>query len=190
MAKFCPECGTATEKRIVSGPERDACPACGFVQFSKAKIGVGALVFRNGRVLLVERNLPPYGIWTLPSGHQEENETLETAVIGEALEETGMGILPQGIVFLRNMMEHGFIDLYCVFLCESDPGEMPVVGDDESTAARFVSISDFDKINIEPDSRWFVESYLKQQPDRMVKLANPFTHPNLQIYANEGVHPS
>jgi len=186
MAKFCPECGSETKKRIVSGREREACPACGFVQFSRAKVGVGALVFRYESVLLVERNLPPYGIWTLPSGHQEENETLETAVMRETMEETGMNILPRGIVFVRNMMEHGSVDMYCVFLCDSDPADEPVVNDDESTAACFVPVSDFGKMNIEPDSRWFIETYLNKRPERMIKQANPFTHPSLQIYAGGG----
>ena len=73
MAKFCPECGTVTERRSAAGRERDACPNCDFVQYAKSKIGVGALVFRGESVLLVERSIYPHGLWTLPSGHQEEN---------------------------------------------------------------------------------------------------------------------
>jgi len=187
MAKYCPECGTATEKRIVSALERDACPACDFVQFAKAKIGVGALVFRSKSVLLVERNTPPYGIWTLPSGHQEENETLEAAVLREVWEETGMRILSRGIVFLRNMMEHNAIDIYCVFLCDSDLQEEPIVNDNESTAAQFVPLIGFDELNIEPDSRWFIETYLDLQPEILVAQENPFNHRNLQIYTTGSV---
>ena len=182
MTKFCPECGMVTERRFVAGRERDACPNCGFVQFAKTKIGVGALVFRDKSVLLVERALYPQGIWTLPSGHQEEGETLEMAVVREVWEETKMNVQPRGIVFLRNMMEHGAVDMYSVFLCDPDPNEEPFVNDVESTAARFVALDEFDNLNAEPDSHWFVETYLDLQPEPMMTLMNPFTHPQLQIF--------
>lgn len=182
MAKFCPECGSETEGRVVGGRERNACPNCNFVQFAKTKIGVGALVFRGERVLLVERNSPPHGLWTLPSGYQEEDETLEMAVVREVWEETGLRVYPRGIVFMRNMIEHGAIDSYSVFLCDSDSKEEPSPNDDESTEAHFVPIEMFDELNIEADSRWFVETYQELQPEPMLAIANPFKHPNLQIF--------
>jgi len=182
MTKFCPECGSATEKGFVAGRERDICPNGDFVQFAKTKIGVGALVFHGESVLLVERNIHPHGIWTIPSGHQEENETLEMAVVCEALEETGMNVQPRGIVFLRNMMEYGAVDMYSIFLCDSDSKEEPFVNDPESTTARFVPMDEFDEINIEPDSRWFIETYLNMKPKPMMPMTNPFTHPSLQIF--------
>jgi len=182
MAKFCPECGFATEKGIISGRERNICPNCGFVQYARAKIGVGALVFREGSVLLVERALHPHGLWTIPSGYQEKGETLEAAVGREVLEETGLHVQPRGIIFLRNMMEHGAIDMYSVFLCEPADGE-PFVNDAESTSARFVSLTEFDSLIIEPDSRWFIETHLARALVRMVPMANPFVHPYLQIFS-------
>jgi len=182
MAKFCPQCGTATEQNFVAGRDRDACPNCGFVQFARTKIGVGALVFRGESILLVERITSPNGIWTLPSGHQEEDETLEMAVIREVWEESGMNVHPRGIVFLRNMMEYGAIDVYSVFLCDSDSKAEPFVNDAESTAARFIPMNEFDDLNIEPDSRWFIETYLDLQPKPMMVMVNPFTHPHLQIF--------
>ena len=186
MAKFCPECGNATERRFMAGRERDACPGCGVVQYAKAKIGVGALVFRGRSILLVERLVHPRGIWTLPSGYQEEGETLEMAVLREVLEETGLNVQPRGIVFLRNMMEHGAVDMYSVFLCDLVTEDEPFVSDDESISARFVSSDEFDALNIEPDSRWFVETYLGSGLEAMRSTANPFTHPHLQIFTARG----
>lgn len=182
MANFCPNCGTKTEKRQVSGKERDACPNCDFVEFAKTKIGVGALVFRTDSVLLVERNIKPRGIWTIPSGYQEMDETLEAAVVREVWEETGLQIYPRGIVFMRNMLEQGAIDSYSIFLCEADSKDEPGASDDETRQAHFVPIEAFDEINIEPDSRWFIETYLELQPEPMLAIANPFKHPNLQIF--------
>ena len=182
MAKFCPECGFETERKYVAGRKRDACPNCDFVEFTKAKIGVGAIIFREGSVLLVERVLPPRGIWTIPSGYQEEGETLEMAVKREVLEETGINVQPQGIVFLRNMMEHGAIDMYSVFHCEQADGEH-FVNNAESISVRYVSFAEFDNLNIEADSRWFIETYQSLRFDSMTSIANSFTHPYLQIFA-------
>jgi ADP-ribose pyrophosphatase YjhB (NUDIX family) len=187
MANFCPECGTKTEQHFVAGKDRDACPACGYVEFARTKIGVGALVFRGDSVLLVERisNDNSHGLWTIPSGHQEMDETLEEAVVREVLEETGLKVHPRGIVFMRNMHERGVIDCYSVFLCEADSKEdMPDANDDESSQAHFVPQEAFDEINLEPDSRWFIETYLELQPEPMLAIANPFNHQNLQIFTS------
>lgn len=183
MANFCPECGTKTEQHFVAGRDRDACPACGYVEFARTKIGVGALVFRGDSVLLVERAIPPHGLWTIPSGYQEMDETLEEAVVREVMEETGLRVHPKGIVFMRNMHERGVIDSYSVFLCEADSkADMPDANDEESTEAHFVPQEAFDEINLEEDSRWFIETYLELQPEPMLAIANPFKHPNLQIF--------
>lgn len=183
MANFCPECGEKTIRAIIGGKERDACPNGHFVQFAKTKIGVGALAFRGDTVLLVQRRSEPQGIWTLPSGYQEENETLEMAVRREVWEETGLIVHTRGIVFHRNMMEHGAIDSYSVFLCDADGKEEPRVNDNESQDTFFAPIERLDELpNLEPDSRWFIDTYLDLKPEPMVAIASPFKHPNLQIF--------
>ena len=54
-------------------------------------VGVGAVVWRNDRVLLVRRGKPPRdGQWSLPGGAQQLGETLLEAVTREILEETGL----------------------------------------------------------------------------------------------------
>jgi len=55
-------------------------------------VAVGAFVFdREGRVLLVERAKEPgKGLWTVPGGRLERNETLAQAVAREVREETGL----------------------------------------------------------------------------------------------------
>lgn len=56
-------------------------------------IGVGAVVWRDGRVLLVKRAKPPrLGQWSLPGGLQEVGETVFDAARRELREETGLEI--------------------------------------------------------------------------------------------------
>ncbi len=58
-------------------------------------IGVGAVVVRGGRALLVRRNTEPLrGEWSVPGGMLELGETLHDAVRREVLEETGIEVEP------------------------------------------------------------------------------------------------
>ena len=58
-------------------------------------VGVGAVIFREGRVLLVKRGTAPMqGEWSLPGGALETGETLVEGVRREVLEETGLLVDP------------------------------------------------------------------------------------------------
>ncbi len=69
---------------------------------------MGALIFRRGAILLVERGRDPLkGYWSLPGGLVESGEKLEDAVKREILEETGLRIKPVSIfeIFERIMCD-------------------------------------------------------------------------------------
>lgn len=54
---------------------------------------VGAFVFDRDRVLVIQRGKPPgEGLWSVPGGKLEANETLAAAVAREVAEETGLAI--------------------------------------------------------------------------------------------------
>lgn len=54
-------------------------------------VAVGALVLRDGKLLLGKRkNIYSAGDWGLPGGHLELNENMGKAIERELLEETGM----------------------------------------------------------------------------------------------------
>jgi ADP-ribose pyrophosphatase YjhB (NUDIX family) len=90
---FCPNCGAPMADRSVFGRIRRACSACGFIFFREPKLAVGALVERNGQVLLVRRAVDPQrGYWCLPAGYVEFDEGPVAAVIREVREETGLVI--------------------------------------------------------------------------------------------------
>ena len=56
-------------------------------------LGVGAIIVRDERVLLVRRAHPPLqGEWSIPGGLVETGETTQEAVIREVREETGLEI--------------------------------------------------------------------------------------------------
>src|ERR1043165_2483529 len=56
-------------------------------------VGVGALIIKQGRVLLIKRGKPPlFGEWSIPGGMLEVGETLRQGAEREALEETGFTV--------------------------------------------------------------------------------------------------
>ena len=56
---------------------------------------MGALIFENGRILLVERAKDPLkGWWSLPGGIVETGEKLADAMRREVREETGLEVEP------------------------------------------------------------------------------------------------
>ena len=69
-------------------------------EFPEAPIvGVGAVVIDGTKVLLVRRGQEPLkGEWSLPGGALELGETLQQGVVREVLEETGLIVVPGGII--------------------------------------------------------------------------------------------
>ena len=62
-------------------------------------VGVGAVVIDGTKVLLVRRGQEPLkGEWSLPGGALELGETLQQGVVREVLEETGLMVVPGGII--------------------------------------------------------------------------------------------
>lgn len=62
------------------------------------RVGVGCIVFKDDRVLLIRRAKPPgMGEWSLPGGAQELGETLFEAAVREVREETGVTVTPRAI---------------------------------------------------------------------------------------------
>ena len=56
-------------------------------------VGVGAVIVDEGKVLLIRRRYEPLkGEWSLPGGMVEIGETLESALMREMLEETGLRV--------------------------------------------------------------------------------------------------
>jgi 8-oxo-dGTP diphosphatase len=70
------------------------------------RIGVGAVVFRENKVLLVKRNKPPgKGLWAIPGGRLELGETLQEAAEREVREETGVIIRARNPAYTFEVIE-------------------------------------------------------------------------------------
>lgn len=88
--KFCSNCGAGVAFRIPPGDTlpRHICEQCGTIHYQNPKIIVGALPVWEERVLLCRRAIEPrHGMWTLPAGFMENEETTAQAAARETLEE-------------------------------------------------------------------------------------------------------
>ena len=73
---------------------------------SNPKVAVGAVVFKDGQVLLVRRGQPPSeDLWAIPGGSVEIGETLQEAAEREILEETGVQIRAGEPVFTFDVID-------------------------------------------------------------------------------------
>lgn len=126
-------------------------------------VGVGALIYKEDRILLVERGKPPLaGYWSLPGGAVEAGERLEDAVKREVFEETGLDISVDSIatIFERIMPdETGRCEYHYVlvdFFCTVQGGE-PRPGDD-SAAVSWFEISALPDLQLTAGTQAVIES--------------------------------
>jgi 8-oxo-dGTP diphosphatase len=89
---FCPNCGTNYES--VKNPfAPQTCASCGCTQYHNSKPCAGALVVKDGRVLLSKRGIEPFkGCWDIPGGFLEPGEHPQDGMLREIKEETGLDV--------------------------------------------------------------------------------------------------
>ena len=108
--RFCPRCATQLELKDVQGVERPICPSCGKIVYYDPKVTAGAVVERDGKVLMVRRgNEPGLGLWSLPGGYVDRGEDVEGAAKREVLEETGLKVEVTAVVGVYSQPGHPVI---------------------------------------------------------------------------------
>jgi len=69
-------------------------------------VGVGAVIWRGERLLLIRRGKAPRaGQWSLPGGAQHLGETLQEAITREVREETGLELVGLRLVTTLDLIE-------------------------------------------------------------------------------------
>lgn len=121
----------------------------------RPRVAVGAIVFHNKRILLVQRGNPPAeGCWALPGGSVEIGETLQQAVQREVLEETGVHIQAHEPAFAFDVIERdagGAVRFHYVvvdMLAEYVEGSLRPAGD--AIDARWVSPAELTRLTVSP----------------------------------------
>lgn len=70
------------------------------------RVGVGAMVVHDGKILLVKRGASPgKGLWAIPGGTLRLGETLKACAAREILEETGVTIAVGECIYVFDAIE-------------------------------------------------------------------------------------
>ena len=119
---------------------------------------VGAVVFKGGAVLLVQRANPPSrGMWSIPGGRVRLGETLQRAAEREIFEETGVVIRANAPVLAFDVIQqdnHGQVKYHYVIVdlaADYVSGE-PRAGDDAADA-RWITAEELDELTVNPATR-------------------------------------
>ena len=110
-------------------------------------IGVGVMLTRNKSLLLVKRKYKPdAGYWSIPGGHLDLGEKIESAAEREAYEETGFivkvsklaGIIDKIMLDDNGKIEYHYVLInYFVEQIEGDKDQLPIP-DSDALDAKFV----------------------------------------------------
>ena len=87
---FCSYCGSSVSLRIPDGDTmlRHVCDGCNAIHYQNPKVVAGCIPEWEGKIMLCRRAIEPrYGLWTLPAGFMENNETTDQAAARETREE-------------------------------------------------------------------------------------------------------
>ncbi|MFD1675507.1 NUDIX domain-containing protein [Alicyclobacillus fodiniaquatilis] len=171
-ANYCLACGHALETRDIDGTDRRACPSCSFVFWGDYSIGVGALVVKDDKVLLVRRAQEPgKGFWTNPGGYCEQLEPLEETIVREVQEETAVLAKVKSVVALRDQ-PRSIHNLYVAFAMEYVEGE-PSPDGMEVDGAGFFSLAEMENMNVAGLTRWLIDIALNGQGHGLVVDKDP-----------------
>ncbi len=114
--KFCCNCGEVLSVRIPDGDNvpRHVCDACHTVHYLNPKLIVGCIPEWEGKVLLCRRAIEPrHGLWTVPAGFMELNETAPHGAVRETLEEANARVEIEQLYALYSLPHIG--QVYMLF---------------------------------------------------------------------------
>lgn len=92
---FCSHCGASLNIIIPEGDNRPrhVCGQCETIHYQNPKIIAGTIPVWNEKILLCKRAIEPrHGLWTLPAGFMENNETTIEGALRESMEEANAAL--------------------------------------------------------------------------------------------------
>ena len=127
------------------------------------QVGVGAVVFHEGAVLLVQRRNPPcVDEWAIPGGKVRLGETLQQAAEREILEETGIHIKAGDPVYAFDLIENddsGAVRWhYAIIDLQADYIEGKIHAGDDAIAAAWFKPADLASVAVNSTTRQLLKT--------------------------------
>lgn len=139
----------------------------------RPKVGIGAMILNQGRVLLGKRHTDPNmadsdlhgeGTWTMPGGKLDFKETLTDGIYREILEETGIKINKESlkVISVADEIVHDNHYVTIGFLCEDFEGEPQVMEPDEITEWKWYNLDSLPEKVYLPSAK-VIKAYLNNK---------------------------
>lgn len=130
------------------------------------RVGVGAVILKEDRVLLVKRGSPPsQGKWSIPGGLVQLGETTEAAAIREVEEECGLKVRVLGIAGIVDRIvpgNDGRIRYHYVLVDYlATPESEEVRPGSDAADARWVQVGELDRYDTTEGLRAMVMKAMK-----------------------------
>ncbi len=138
LIAFCPLCGHSMETRQVDDRPRRVCTNCDYIHFTDPKVGVGAIVIHDNKLLLVKRIMEPErGKWSIPAGFLDHGEDPRETAVREVFEETGLQIRIADLVdVFTNPPQQGGASIFILYRANLLDGDLRA-GDDAGDVGFF-----------------------------------------------------
>ncbi len=133
--------------------------------YKKPNLTVDAVIKKDNSVILIKRKNNPFkGAWAIPGGFVEYNETVESAVVREAKEETGLDVKIEKLagVYSDPKRDPRGHTVSVVFLCGIIGGKMKA--DTDASDVREFDINSLQGIELAFDHRKILREILLINP--------------------------
>ena len=122
----------------------------------KYGISAAALIVQGERILLVNhREAGQYDFWLPPGGHLEGSESIFDCARRETLEETGLSVEPDHVMYIQEFWEPGYHFCKFFILCKAFSGNLTLEHRRQEERflvdARFISPGDMREIAVHPE---------------------------------------
>ncbi len=123
----------------------------------------GAVIIREGKILLIKRRYEPHkNTWCPPGGFTDKsiNESVENCCIREVKEETNIDIkIIKKIEILKyyNKIKNREEEIH-IFLCQ--PQSKEIVVDDEVLDAKWFNLNELNKLELIPGFDKFISTFM------------------------------
>ena len=137
-------------------------------------LAASGFVMQEGRILVVKKDYgATKGLWTLPSGFVNPDETVDMAAAREVREETGLIAEPEGILAVRTgVLRYGKTDTLIVFRLRPVGGELKRC----EKELQEIAWKTPEELASDPDTTEFLATLVRQVRNTPALVEHPITH--------------